>query len=231
MAGAASRRLRGTPARLAAVLAAGVLAPGACGGDRPAPGDAPDGVEAPSAGEAPVPAAGEASAARPDTVTDTLLVEGMPERMRLRLVRSPEGFPLPFSAYVPVDMEAEETTRDGRPALRLVAAFGGVRNEDAFMELAAYPEGLDERAAVARAEAVAGEGAEPLDDPGYAWVERGWRWRGEEGGEAYTALLLLGRHDGRWLHVLRRYPPEYGDGFAPRAGLVLESLRWGAEAR
>ena len=188
-------------------------------------------MEAPPAGEAPAPAAGGAFAPRPDTVTDTLLVEGMPERMRLRLVRSPEGFPLPFSAYVPVDMEMAERPPGEDPAVRFVAAFGGVRNEDAFMELAAYPEGLDERAAVARAEAVAGEGAEPLDDPGYAWAERGWRWRGEEGGEAYTALLILGRREGRWLHVLRRYPPEYGDGFAPRAGLVLESLRWGAEAR
>lgn len=165
---------------------------------------------------------------RPESRTDTLVIEGVPQPVDLRLVRAPAGFPLPFSAYVPPDFEVEAATRDGQPAVRFVAAFGGVRNQNAFVEVALYPPDLGQAGALERAATSMNPSGEPeiLDEGGFDWAELGWRWRGG-GAEPFVARFLLGRHGDRWFQVLQRYPPEYGDGFGPRAALLLESLRWG----
>ncbi|MBW3534513.1 MAG: hypothetical protein KY453_04755 [Gemmatimonadetes bacterium] len=214
--------------------ATGLLAlAAACGGEAPAPGD-----EVPAAGDA-VPAADTALSAagasvpgaseRPATRTDTLLVEGMPEPVELRLVRSPDGFPLPFSTYAPAEFRVEQAMREGQPAVRFVAAFGGVRSEDAFVEIALYPAGGGQAAALERAALSMDPSAEPeiLDGSGLGWAELGWRWRGGGADGPYVAHFLLGHHGERWFQVLRRYPPEYAEGFVPRAEVILESLRWG----
>src|SRR5690606_4159180 len=72
-----------------------------------------------------------ATAARPQTRVDTLYLEGMPEPVELTLVRSPAGFPLPFSTYATDDFIVEPAGSDvqGDPAVRFIAAFGGVRND------------------------------------------------------------------------------------------------------
>jgi len=170
-------------------------------------------------------------AARPPTRTDTLLLEGMAEPVELTLVRAPDGFPLPFTTYTTRDFVVESSTSkgEGDPAVRFIAAFGGVRNDDAFLEVAAYPAGTTEAEAAARAERAAGAGGTVVasDQTSPDWAVRQWRIaeRDPRGGWI-LGFAGLGRHAGRWFHILARYPGESADGFGPRAELILEHWRW-----
>ncbi|HEY8468403.1 MAG TPA: hypothetical protein VIL18_02115 [Longimicrobiales bacterium] len=162
---------------------------------------------------------------------DTLLLEGMAEPVELPLVPAPDGFPLPFSTYATGDfiVEAAESG-DGDAAVRFIAAFGGVRNADAFLEIAAYPAGSAEAEAVARAERAVGAGGNVVapEEASMRWAVRQWRLttRDPRGGWI-LGFAGLGRHADRWFHILARYPGEYADGFGPRADLILEHWRWG----
>ncbi|HEX7089997.1 MAG TPA: hypothetical protein VF192_07660 [Longimicrobiales bacterium] len=172
-----------------------------------------------------------AAAARPETRMDTLLLEGTAEPVELGLVRAPAGFPMPFSTYTTGDfvVEAAESEADGDPAARFVAAFGGVRNDDALLEVAAYPPGVTEAEAIARAERAVGAGADVVapGETSLRWATREWRLsRRAPGGGWILGFAGLGRHGGRWFHVLARYPGEYADGFGPRAAMILDHWRW-----
>lgn len=171
-----------------------------------------------------------AAAARPQTRTDTLLLEGTAEPVELVLVRAPAGFPLPFSTYATGDFIVEPAESEGGdPAVRFIAAFGGVRNDEAFLEVAAHPPGETEAEAAGRAERAAGEGGDVVapGEPGLEWAVRRWRIaRRDPRGGWILGFAGLGRHGDRWFHVLARYPGEYGDGFGPRADLILEHWRW-----
>src|SRR5690606_41078517 len=59
------------------------------------------------------------------------------------------------------------------------------------------------------------------------WAVRQWRIaeRDPRGGWI-LGFAGLGRHAGRWFHILARYPGEYADGFGPRAERILEHWRW-----
>lgn len=172
-----------------------------------------------------------ATAARPQMRVDTLLLEGTAEPVELTLVRAPDGFPLPFSTYATSDFIVESTASKGDddPAVRFIAAFGGVRNDDAFLEVAAYPAGLTEAQATARAERAVGAGGNVVapEEGSMDWAVRQWRLSTRDpSGGVILGFAALGRHDGRWFHILARYPGEYADGFGPRADLILEHWRW-----
>ena len=187
------------------------------------------------AGAATEPPGGD----RPATRTDTLMLEGMPEPMALRLFRTPSDFPLPFSAYVPGDMEPEAMAsgeESGR-AIRFVAEFGGVRNDGAFIHLFVYPEGTDAQRALAMArayEAASGipvsQGLEPLGESEAGrrmpWADQAFVIRYQAGGTWYLGSIGVGSREGRLFHVLTHYPAEYADGFAPRSAMILETWMW-----
>lgn len=176
---------------------------------------------------------------RPATRLDTMLLEGTPEPVTLNLFRTPPDFPLPFDAYVPEDMATETSMEDGGgAAVRFIAAFGGVRNPDAFMQLYVHPEGTDHQealAAVRAFEAAQGVpvsmGLEPLPEPEAAarmpWADASYVFRSQAGGGRWNVGSIgLGTHDGRVFHLIQRYPAEYGDGFGPRAALIVDTWRW-----
>lgn len=174
---------------------------------------------------------------RPGSVTDTLMIEGMPEPLALRLFRAPQDFPLPFSAYVPADM-APEASEDGDGAsARFVAEFGGVRNERALVHLFVHPAGTDPQQALAVVRAYqAGTGvpvSQGLEPLGEAEATRRMPWAGsafvlryQAGGTWYLGSIGLGMRAGRPFHILVHYPAEHADGFAPRTDLIFETWRW-----
>lgn len=171
--------------------------------------------------EIPAQAAGPTS--RPEVRQDTILIEGMPEPVTLRLYRTPPGFPLPFSTYVPADMEAETVSSGEGDAVRFVAAFGGRRTEAAHLLVTVHPEGVTEQAArqTLRA-ALGGAAAAPPGEHRYPWALAEF----SGGAGADVAHGALGRHQGQFFQVVVRYPAEFGDGFAPRAAAVLGEWRW-----
>ena len=173
-----------------------------------------------------------AVAARPQMRVDTLVLEGMAEPVTLTLVRAPNDFPLPFSTYATSDfiVESVASTANGDPAVRFIAVFGGVRNDDAFLEVAAYPAGTTEAEASARAARAVGEGGEVVapEEASMEWTVRQWRLAARDPrGGWILGFAGLGRHGDRWFHIVARYPGEYADGFGPRADLILEYWRWG----
>ena len=213
-AGRADRR---RTAFLAGTLLASTLA--ACGPDRTrreAPPPPPD-----TASEIPAQSTGPTS--RPDTLRDTLTLEGTAQQVALRLFRTPPGFPLPFSTYHPADLAPEAATSVEGGTVRFVANFGGRRTDSAYVAVMVHPVEVNEEAARrALSAATGGSGPAAPDQQRHPWALA--EYSGSTG--ATVARGILGRHEGQFFHVLIRYPAEFGDGFAPRAALLLEHWQW-----
>jgi hypothetical protein len=236
-----------TPVRLACLMAAGLLAascgpddrPGAAAGDTLA-ADAPAPASAPAPrGDPDIP-----GRHRPATVIGAIEVEGMPQPMTLRLFRTPPGFPLPFSTYLPEDVEPGSVASGEGDAVMFVAAFGGRRNEDARVALQVLPGGTtgDAARAVLRQSAPGGPAAHAV--PGAApapasatprrfpWSldEVAYRFRGRDE-TAVVGSAALGRRDGRYFILTVQYPEEFGDGFGPRVARILGDWQWADHRR
>lgn len=222
--------------RSAVVAVTVALFSGGCGGREPGEGPATDPADtipwdtvrgARSRGDPPSGPATRPE--RPPTRTDTIYLEGTPEVTELTLVRSPSGFEPAFSTYVPEGM----VRVFGHPVrgleLRFVAAFGGVRNEEASLGFTFHPPETTEDEVREEARRVArehGGSGEPLSPGRWEWAEAEYPF-GDAGGPARLfGTVAVASHGGRWFRVLLRYPPEYGDGFAPRTELILDAWRW-----
>lgn len=181
---------------------------------------------------------------RPAARTDTIELEGMPEPIHLTLFRAPDEFPLPFTTYVPDDMEpvvpgdeARAVGVGGGGSVRFVAAFGGQRNPDAFVHLLVFPRGTDRNEAVALARGYTASrgvpvsrGAVPLSseeaERRMPWAFESFAFRYQSEGQWFLGAVGVGEHDGRLFQIVRHFPGDYADGFGPRAGLVMESWHW-----
>jgi hypothetical protein len=183
----------------------------------------------------PLPAqAAPGAEERPGTRTDTIQLEGMAEPIELRLFKV-DDFPLPFSAYVPADMSPSSDSEEG--TAHFVAEFGGTRNEDAFVHVLVFPAGTPWQEAVATARGYeagrgipAGRGLEPVSDqmpaPSLRWAIEAYRYRYQSGGAWFGGTIGVGLREDRPFLILRHWPQEYAEGFAPRADLITETWRW-----
>src|SRR5690606_5975762 len=129
------------PALPALALLAGVAACGA--------GDAPGGEDAATEADAgPMAAVEEPGAPAPEAKSGAITVDGETAELEFKRFDAPADFPLQFATYVPEDMIVETTTAaGGRDAVRVVANFGGQRNENAFLWVLFHPPGTGEAAA------------------------------------------------------------------------------------
>lgn len=199
--------------------------------DRPAP-------------DAPPPPPEAAVAERPATIARPIAIEGMQDTLQFRLVRSPDGFPLPFSTYVPDDMDAEFDAIETGHIANFPARFGGVRNDRARMTFHVYPAGTPpERARTDLAAYLSGlypddtpltrdaayERATPVEPASrYAWAQDESRYHVPGGA---PGLVISGRagsaeHAGHVFYFLIEFPAEYGDGMGPRVEAILDEWRW-----
>ena len=159
-----------------------------------------------------------APASRPETVTDTISIEGMDEPIDLRLV-TVEDEPLPFSTYVPADWSDETVSSgEGTAARFATGATGSQGVVTVFVPSEPNREMIDE---IARAVAESSGNAQPLE-PYEPWVRSGYTFEGD----GQTGQVRIGEHAGVPFYVVTQFPYELGDGFAPRAALVLDRLRW-----
>ena len=210
---------------LTALALAALPALAACG-DRPGKED-DDGAAPGAAGigaEAPAP-----DTARPPADTGTLVVAGKPETLAFRLYESPADFPLRFSTYVPEDVIVETTSVEGRDAVRFTGTYNGARVDDEFLWVLFYPVGTPETDARRAADEIArARGGTPV--PGrnrrYPWSLAEYELALGQPPARLLGTLALGRHAGRYFHLVIAYPERERDRFLPRAHRILDEWRW-----
>jgi hypothetical protein len=186
---------------------------GACRGPEPAePGGGI--VEAPDT-MAPVQVV-------PVTFAETIRLEGMTESIQARLFETPVDFPLGFRTVVPTDLHVDFVSSGEGDAVRFEAAFGGVHNPEALLSAVVLPDRHTAEDAHSYVESLARElGAVPGRGAGWEWAEAHYDLQGPRSG-----FLALGQRNETWFYVLSQYPPEYGDGMAPRIELILRRWTW-----
>lgn len=221
--------MRRSKAVLMAAFLAAACAPEGEGdgrGDGPAARDTATGGAPSPGGEAANPGAG---GARPDSIVDTLMVEGMPEPMVLRRVEASAPFPLPFSTYVPASMTAETASSGEGDALRITMAEPTDFTREAAIVVHVHPEGTTREQAVDAARETASAGGaevEPLERPhAYALASFRFRRPGDPRSRV-VGWVEVGEREGRFFRVMVAYPAEMGDGMSPRVGAVLREWRW-----
>jgi hypothetical protein len=179
---------------------------------------------------------------RAETIQDTLMLEGMPEPVTSRLVRSPVGVEPGFTTYLPPGLSMHADPAGDSAWARFSASFAGPADPNAYMHVRIYPEG-PEHLETAR-NVIAGflRSRRLEDDPVGDLVATGEAYRqvkpppwAEEafsfdyvghGNVRFTGMTALARRGARWFHVLTHYPVEFGDGLAPRFEYVLRHWRW-----
>jgi hypothetical protein len=166
----------------------------------------------------------------PSQRTETLVVEGEPQEVTLRLFESPES---PILIYYPEgDFSASEVRSSQAYGAHLVSSFGGTRNEDAWIRFyfphpgsrQNSPEALqmliEEEDGIADIEGfqlspAGGDGGCPGNARAWTIVSRN-----QSGG------ICIGSRDDRYFLMVATYPPEFGDGFGPRHDLILRHTYW-----
>lgn len=169
-----------------------------------------------------------ASQAAPQIRTAVVQVEGTPDTIPLQRYESDPGAPLPFTTYLPAGIR-EDTVIGGR---EYAVKFVSEQDPRAWVHVFVHPpeqtEGgaREDIRAVAESYGVPGVGeVEPSQR--YPWTAAEYRFRSR--GTVTPPLagsVALGRHAGRFFHVIVQYPVEFGDGFLPRARLILDEWRW-----
>lgn len=185
----------------------------------PASPDAPPGPADTAAAAVPVPPA--ESFALPATLTDTLVVEGDPQPVTLRLVRVDEGA-LPFATYIPEDLTPEAVASGEGQGHRFVMGNpADAHHASLRLFVPAEGRGLGDPEAYARSLAGEGVALEPMGDAA-PWVEAGYRWHAA----GRFGSVRAGTRNGRRFYVVEDVQEEMGDGFGPRAAMVLDHWLW-----
>jgi hypothetical protein len=154
---------------------------------------------------------------------ETLSIEGMPEVIGVREYEPPMGYPLVFRTLVPNDMAIDYLASGEAEVVMFMAAFGGVRREDARLDLGVLPSGTDRAEAESFLRALAeSEGGRPRSESGRSWALVRYDLSG-----ARSGFLALGQRRDHWYYFLAAYPPEFGDGLGPRIDLILRRWTWG----
>jgi hypothetical protein len=168
---------------------------------------------------------------RPEIRRVPITAGGAAQPVTLRLYRSPEGFPLPFTTYVPQEMRVATVTSGEGDGVRFLADSIGVEGDTAMVHVFFYPESStesDAREVVRTAAESYGpirEFAEVDPTNRYPWSIVEYRIDGG-GIDDVNGTAALGRHAGRFFHVIVQIPATAGESFAEQARTILEEWRW-----
>jgi hypothetical protein len=61
----------------------------------------------------------------------------------------------------------------------------------------------------------------------YPWAREQITFRKKQGDKNIVGNIYLGQQNGRAFYIVTHYPAEFGDGFAPRANIILQYLKVG----
>jgi hypothetical protein len=158
--------------------------------------------------------------------TATISVEGEKIPITLRLYDQYSDL---FTTYFPEkDFIVEGGGSGEGTGVRFIANFGGSKNENAYVHVA-FMNNLR----------TLGQVRSFINRKGGLIASNGWQvvsqtqnvsypWAKEKivfsKGKDITGTLYLGQQKGKAFYIITHYPVEYGDGFPPRADLILRNL-------
>lgn len=164
---------------------------------------------------------------RPATKTATISVEGEKVPVTLKLYDQYSDL---FTTYFP-DKEfiAEGLSSGEGTGVRFIANFGGSRNENAYVHIAFLN---DVKTLDQLKNFVNGKNGLIASNK-WRVVNRNQKvaypWAKEKIVFSYSkdivGSLYLGQQNGKVFYVITQFPVEYGDGFPPRADLILQNLQ------
>jgi hypothetical protein len=177
------------------------------------------------------PAADTQIAQRPETRTTTLSVEGERTQVALRLL---DEAALPFTTYVPEgDFIEEVAASDEGVGVRFYFSPTGEPDEAAYVHLF-FPYNAPDSTTLR--EELLGEqgllatnGWRVLDRATagiYPWAKERITYEQTTPEDIFTGSVFVGEHAGAAFLALTHYPVEYGDGFEPRAAIILENMEF-----
>ena len=176
----------------------------------------PSDASAPSTSD-PAADAASGTADRPETDTRTISIEGMDQAIPVRRVRYPDA-PMPFETYLPADwLDDSASSGEGTAVV--------FHTPDRAAEMSVFMPSEANRANVvemARAVADSRGGAQPTSDLPDGATAQFTFFSGSDAAGSVTVY----EHGGLPYYVVEEFPFEYGDGFAPRARMALEEIRW-----
>jgi hypothetical protein len=164
---------------------------------------------------------------RPATKTDTITVEGEKVPVTLRLYDQYSNL---FTTYFPEkDFLAEGSSSGEGTGVRFIANFGGNRNDNAYVHVAFLNDfkTLDQLKSFVNGDKglIASnkwQVVERTQEVPYAWAQEKIVF---SQGKNIVGNVYLGQQNGKVFYVITHYPVEYGDGFPPRADLILKNLQ------
>lgn len=154
----------------------------------------------------------------PQEKRDSIRLEGMMEPITLKLVHMTDADP-PFTTYMPKDFVFERKSDGAGSDYHFYTAFGGKRNNDAYLLMHVFPAGTTREAAIAAVKAwVASRAAvEPASFGSFQF---------RKSNVLHAGGIDLRQHGNRFYFVARNYPIEMADGFGPRANKITENWNW-----
>ncbi|OUL33743.1 hypothetical protein BV375_06805 [Nostoc sp. 106C] len=164
---------------------------------------------------------------RPTTKTATISVEGEKTSITLRLYDQYSNL---FTTYFP-DKEflAQGSSSGEGTGVRFIANFGGSKNENAYVHIAF----LNNLKTLQQLKSFVNAKNGLIASNRWRVVDRTqkvpYAWAREKivfsKGKNIVGNVYLGQENGKVFYVITNYPVEYGDGFAPRADLILQNLQ------
>jgi hypothetical protein len=168
---------------------------------------------------------------RPNTKTDTIILEGMEEPFQFTLHHSQA---LGFSTYIVDDMVVEEASSGEGDAMSVFANFAGKRNEDAKVQIFSNSAGtnatIEEKKEFAR-EVVISNGFEikqPSDNTPkrFDWSEVEFDISKKDSNYSILGTVSVFQHGERVYYAIVQYPEEYEEGFIPRVVKMFDDIVW-----
>ena len=180
----------------------------------------------------PSPSHNQASA-RPQTRTETISVEGEQRQITLNLFENPD---IPVTTYVPDAFITDvQSVNGGQTVGFFLKKPDGIRNPQAYVEMFFPLEPMTveqlEKMLTAEEGLLAGQKWQISDrttEVAYPWAKERLTFRNSAANPPAIGSVWIGEHNGQAFRVVEHYPAEYGDGFAPLAGQILQSLEFKA---
>lgn len=163
---------------------------------------------------------------------DTIFIEGTQETIQLTPYSEPN---YGVATFIPEhDFIAEPSASGEGMSVKFISNFGGQKNPKANINVffpAGNP-GLDQlrdmtigpRGLLAMNKWRLLKSDKKTKLP-YSWAQEYYTFQHKDGNNYSSGSVIIGESQGRAMQVIITYPSEYGDGFLPRAGILLKHVQ------
>jgi ABC-type Fe3+-hydroxamate transport system substrate-binding protein len=167
---------------------------------------------------------------RPSTKTDTISVEGEKSEVTLKLYNELSQV---FTTYFPKDDFVAESRRSGADTgSTFYYNVDGTKNKDVYVSIS-FPTWANNAEQLERLLTAKGELIQRnqwqmqsrTKDVPYSWAKKKIVYKQPGSSQNIIAEVYIGEANAKVFYGITHYPAEYGDGFAPRADLILKNLQ------